>query len=560
MRVRGEDGALPELGQLRMLVGLRVVVVTTLIISAFLIQLTFSIGLPLKPVYYLAAFAYVHSIAALVSLERMRPETNAAMQLLGDIVVVTGLVWISLGPDSSFTFLYLGVVASGAILLGRLGGLVAAGLASVFYAVLVALLHQGVLPLPETGDPLPRVWQKGALVGNVALNVSAFLATALLVSSASGHLRQARAEARRRQDEVERLQALHSSVLSSMTSGLLTTDDGGVVTYANPSAGELLLTTSGSLVGRPALELGLVEPAAWKALSHGGREMVREETNRTALGPSQFFGVSLTPLRGPAGEVSGRLLIFQNLTAFKRLEGEVRLKEKMAAVGELASAITHEIRNPLASISGAAQALRGSAGPGSADRRLLDIVVGESNRLSRILEDFLRYTRPRQRAAERLDAAAALREVLTLAAHSDELSPGHRLESDVQPPSALLVGDEGQLRQVFWNLLRNALAAMPGGGELRVTARASGGLWSVSFADEGRGMTEEERQQLFTPFAHAGREGTGLGLAIVYRIVEDHGGTIEVDTAPGRGSTISLSFPTAEPEPAALRERAAVLA
>ena len=541
-----------------MLIGLRVVVVSTLILSAFLIQLTFSIGLPLKPVYYLAAFAYAHSIAALLSLDRMRPETNAAMQLLGDIVVVTGLVWISLGPDSSFTFLYLGVVASGAILLGRLGGLVAAGLAAIFYSVLVALLRQGTIPFPETGDLLPRAWNTGALVGNVALNGSAFLATALLVSSASGHLRSAREEARRRREEVERLRALHSSVLASMTSGLLTTDTDGVVTYANPASSELLRMPQGSLVGRAVLDLGLVDPAAWDSMVHGTTEVLREETNRTALGPSQFFGISVTPLRGPDGGVSGHLVIFQNLTAFKRLEGEVRLKEKMAAVGELAGAIAHEIRNPLASISGSAQALRGTAGPDSSDRRLLDIVVEESNRLSRILEDFLRYTRPRQRAAERVDASAALRNVLTLAAHSDELSPEHRLESDVQPPSAVLVGDEGQLRQVFWNLLRNALAAMPGGGTLRVTAREERGRWSVSFADEGRGMTEEERGKLFTPFAHAGREGTGLGLAIVYRIVEDHGGTIAVDTAPGRGTAISLSLPTTTAEPTPLGTRTEV--
>lgn len=530
---------------LRGLVAFRLVVVTTLILSAFLIQLTFSVSLPLKPVYYLAAFAYCHSIGALLVLGRIPSEANAALQLLGDVLVVTGLVWLSLGPDSSFTFLYLAVVTSGAILLGRTGGLVTAGLAGICYAVLVVLMYTGAVPLPVEGELPRRAWTEGGLVGNVALNVAAFAATALLVSTASAHLRQARADARRRQDEIERLRALHSSVLASMTSGLVTTDLSGMVTFTNAAAAELLQLPRGELVGRAIVSLGLVDEAAWSQLGEGRAELVRVETNRTPLGPQQVFGVSATSLRGPAGEVSGRLMIFQNLTALKRLEGEVRLKEKMAAVGELAAAITHEIRNPLASISGSAQALGGSFPPGSPDRRLLDIVVEESHRLSRILEDFLKYTRPAQRAAERIDVAAALRDIVTLLSHSDELGDGHVLEADIEPPSVQFDVDPGQLRQVFWNLLRNAIAAMPGGGRLRVRARVEGSSWTVSFSDSGRGMAEAEKDRLFAPFGHSARGGTGLGLAIVYRIVQEHGGTIGVESAPGSGTTITVRLPNA---------------
>jgi two-component system sensor histidine kinase PilS (NtrC family) len=173
----------------------------------------------------------------------------------------------------------------------------------------------------------------------------------------------------------------------------------------------------------------------------------------------------------------------------------------------------------------------------------MEIVVRESHRLSAILEDFLRYTRPRERAVERVDAAGALRDVMTLFSHSDELKAAHRLESSIEPDAVSVLADPGQLRQVFWNLARNAVAAMPAGGTLRVAARLDGDRWTASFADEGRGMSAAERERLFTPFAHAFRGGTGLGLAIVYRIMEEHSGSIRVDTEPGTGTTIVVALP-----------------
>jgi len=166
---------------LRSYASLRLIVVFTLMFSAFLIQITFDVSLPLNLIYYIVAFACTLSIGALLSLERIPAEANAGLQILGDLFVVTALVWISGGPDSSFTFLYLAAVAAGAILLGRRGGLSAAGLAAIFYTVLVDLMYWGVLPSVEG----PRHWGVASLVGNVALNVAAFAGTAILVSASS---------------------------------------------------------------------------------------------------------------------------------------------------------------------------------------------------------------------------------------------------------------------------------------------------------------------------------------------------------------------------------------
>jgi len=527
---------------LRGFIVLRVVVVSTLLLSALLIQLTFSISLPLKPIYYLAAFAYTSSIAALLLLDRLRPEAHLAFQIIGDLVVITGLVYLSRGPDSGFTFLYLAAVSAGASLLARRGGLITAGLAAVFYAVLVDLMAVGAIRTPEYGDFEPRVWSRAGLYTNVALNVAAFFATALLVTTASERLREARADAERQKAEMAQLQALHTAVLASMSSGVVTTDLSGTVTYANPPAFELLHLRPSDVVDRPLTSIGLVDEKTWETI-RASDDLQRFEGHRTLKGAHAYFGVSATPLRDDEGRKIGRILIFQNLTDLKKLEGEVRLKEKMAAVGELAAGIAHEIRNPLASISGSVQALRSSASPGTSEYRLMKIVVDESHRLSSILEDFLKYVKPRERAVESVDAAASLRDVMTLLEHSEEMSQKHRLVVDIRPASALLDADAGQLRQVFWNLSRNALAAMPAGGMLRVMTESEEGRWTVAFSDEGRGMTAEERDRLFTPFAQGFPRGTGLGLAIVYRIVEEHGGSIRVDTASGTGTTIHLSFP-----------------
>ena len=530
---------------LRAFVVLRVVFVSTLLLSAFLIQITFSTVLPLNFIYYLAAFAYSISIVATLSLERIPAETNAGVQLLGDLAVITGLVYVSGGPDSSFTFLYLSTVTAGSVLLGRQGGLATAGLAAVFYAVLVDLMFFDVVKPVETSTrPL---WSLPALVGNVALNVAAFVATALLVSVASDKLHEARADVERRKTEIARLQALHGSVLTSMSSGVLTTDLDGRITYANRAAQELLGTPSVDLVGRPLLTLGLVGETEWNRIAASDSEIFRLENARQSGEAEDYFGISVTALRDGSDHTIGRILIFQNLTELKRLEGEVRLKDKLAAVGELAAGIAHEIRNPLASISGSVQVLKNSSTPGSPEQRLMEIVVAESHRLSSILEDFLRYVRPKERAEEPVDAPSALDDVLTLLAHGDEASSRHRVVQDVHPRSVVVQADPGQLRQIFWNVARNALAAMPGGGTLTVSARVQGGHWNVSFKDEGHGMTTGERDRLFTPFAHSFPGGTGLGLAIVHRIVEEHGGTIRVDSAAGRGTIVSISLPLAGP-------------
>jgi two-component system sensor histidine kinase PilS (NtrC family) len=215
----------------------------------------------------------------------------------------------------------------------------------------------------------------------------------------------------------------------------------------------------------------------------------------------------------------------------------------MAAVGEMAARMAHEIKNPLASISGSAQVLDSAETlDDEGQRRLLRILVDESRRLSGILDGFLEYTRPHKAAFGPCDVSAMLRDCVDLLGRSDEHRDDHQLRLNI-PEDLVLRGEEHQLRQIIWNLSRNALQAMPDGGELEITAVRRNGRVVLHWRDTGVGMTEEVRRQAFEPFVTTRPGGTGLGLAVVYAAVAEHGGTIAIDSTPGGGTLVTVELP-----------------
>lgn len=223
------------------------------------------------------------------------------------------------------------------------------------------------------------------------------------------------------------------------------------------------------------------------------------------------------------------------------------MKDRMAAVGELAAGLAHEVGNPLAAISGSVQLLSSALPADDKQRRLLDIILKESQRLDRTIKGFLRFARPKERAVTRFDVAALLAENMALLRHSEEATGRHRFELVLDPPSAALVADPDQVSQIFWNLARNALRAMPDGGTLTLAGRAEGELYRIEVRDTGRGMTEEQRTKLFQPFQSFFDGGTGIGMAIVYRIVQEHAGRLAIESRPGQGTTIVVELPVAYP-------------
>jgi two-component system sensor histidine kinase PilS (NtrC family) len=271
-----------------------------------------------------------------------------------------------------------------------------------------------------------------------------------------------------------------------------------------------------------------------------------ETPYRTGDGRQIELGFSATPLQTPSGS-AGFLFVFQDVTEIKKMERDARLRQRLAAVGEMAAGIAHEIRNPLASMSGSMQMLKQEL-PLSADQaQLLDIVLKESDRLNQTIKSFLAYARPQRFSMQKLDLRAIVRETAILLRNGTEAGDRHRIEVKQSSATVMVEADEGQIRQILWNLATNGLRAMPNGGTLFLSAlweeTAAGPSAVLLVEDEGVGIAPEDVDTIFQPFRGSFGKGTGLGLAIVHRIVTDYGGLIEVRPRTAGGTVFRVSFP-----------------
>lgn len=541
------SSGLPMSRDIRLLIAVRVVVVTTLLLAALIIQYTAEVILPLNYLYITAGVTYALTLfyIALSSWVQSR-SVNLMMQTGGDLLVETLLVYFTGGLDSPFSFLYLVSIITASMLLYRRGGLLAASGASILYGALVDLMYYEFLPIPEQSLFLPTLWTSSRLYFNIAANFSGFYATALLTSYLSEQLKRTSTELDANRQNLAELRALNQNVVESIPSGLITVSPFGTASYVNPAGSHMLQAPASMVLGRHLIELGFFTLDGWNQAREeliGGHIVRREIDSLLVAGERRSIGFAVSPLATLEGVASGYILIFQDLTEMKKLESELRLKDRMAAVGELSAGIAHEIRNPLAAIAGSAQVLKGSKSLNPQEQRLMTIIVKESERLNKSISDFLRFVRPQEKRSLEFDVAASISETLDLLQNSPELRENHEVRREIDPPSFTIVGDADQIRQVFWNLSRNALAAMAHGGTLTVRTIVSRDTYQIVFADEGRGMSELDLQRLFQPFRTNFPSGTGLGMAISYRIVQEHGGRIDVVSREGLGSSITVSLP-----------------
>ncbi len=538
----------------------RVVIITTLLGCTFVIELLYRPLLPLKPFYLLAVCTYLLTIGYAI-LSRRLPALAAQVytQLVGDLGIVTGFVYLTGGADSPFSFLYLLSIIVGSILLTRRGGFTMAACSWAMYAGMVLLIHRGLLPrYPEGAYEHADVATVRILYSLVAHLVS-FFAVAYLASYLTESLRRADQELERRGDDLAQLRELNDNIIDSINSGLLTTDWEDRVVFANRAAVEITGHATGELVRRTILEvLGQERPFLWRIHSALERERrFRFEVDYAhARGRSLFLGFTVSILRKRGGQPLGMIFIFQDLTDIRALEEEVALKKRMAALGEMAAGVAHELRNPLASISGSVQVLKRDLQPKGEAGDLMDIVIKESKRLDKIIRDFLLFAKPGRFQPEPADLVTLIRETLSLLENSEELQPRHRVVTQFRPEAIRASIDVNRMKQVFWNLAKNALKAMPQGGTLTVEAvEAPGDQIVVAFADTGIGMSDQEIASNFQPFHGSFQSGTGLGLAIVYRIVEEHGGRIKIKSRRGVGTEVALHLPRQAPASQIVEER-----
>jgi two-component system sensor histidine kinase PilS (NtrC family) len=404
------------------------------------------------------------------------------------------------------------------------------------------------------GDGLPA-WR---LFYNLVTHIFGFYTVAYLTTRLAQNISRAERELQEKQVDFADLQVIHRDIVESVPSGLITCDLDGMVTSVNLAAQDILGKNLEALLGRSVSTTRLFSDEEWIDIkSHISPDRrFRPEVTYQRGDSERHIGYSVTLLTDAEGIRTGFILIFQDLSEWRKLQDELQLKERLAAVGELASGIAHEVGNPLAAISGSVQMLTAALEGDSAHRRLLDIIFKESQRLDRTIKSFLQFARPKERSSVRFDIARLLSENVQLLINSPEVSSQHQLDLIVDPPSVTLIADPDQVSQIFWNLARNSLRAMPGGGTLKVDGRVVGENYCIRFTDNGRGMNIEERGKMFHPFHSFFDGGTGIGMAIVYRIVEEHGGRLAVDSQPGQGTVITVTLPITPGEPTPIAEEA----
>lgn len=536
----------PSWNSLRWLIGLRLVVVSGLFMGVLIIQLNTQLILHLRYFYGLILMSYGLSLGYLILyLQRVPNRLQAVIQLLGDIAVVTGLVYFTGGLFSPFSFLYLTVIVVAAVLL-RGGGLIFAGLSAITYGTLVDLLVFGLIPVPPNLGGVRVPPASAQVLNQIMIHIVGFVLVALLVSYLTESLRTARSQLVEESERAKQFAALTDHVIRSVGAGILAADLEGCVLHVNPAGARILDIADADLAtGNPLQDVMPLVGHNWGLLCTRirGRSTIRIEAAHATSGI--HLGLTAGPLTDESDAVVGFIVNFQDLSEAELELERQRLRERMAAAGEVASRVAHEIKNPLASISGSAQVLSSIGGLDDTSRRLLQIVVDESRRVSNILDGFLDYTRPQHTNIQPCDICRLLHDCVDLLRRSPELKPHHTIV--VEAPDSLVVsGQESLLRQIFWNLTRNAIQAMPEGGKLAITARAQDDIIRLEWRDSGVGMSEAVRLRVFEPFMTTRADGTGLGLTVVYAAVQEHGGSIDVTSTPGSGTRVVVELPADE--------------
>ena len=471
--------------------------------------------------------------------EAANPRRFAWLQLILDVALSTAIVSVTGGPSSIFSFLYVLSVTAACVLLSRPGGLVIAGLASLLYAGVV--LGRAVLPLSLLLEPTETT----ALEILTMFSIPGVLLTvAILAGSlaeASRHMQQ-KLESQGR--DLRDLQIFKDLVFESVGFGLVALDRRGHVTAFNRAAEEITGFRDKEAIGQrweSLFDQSTAPDEPWDSAVRSREIQLRRRDGREVP-----LEVSFWPLHTADGEKVGLIAVCQDLSEIKQMERRVRQADRLATIGRLAANIAHEIRNPLGALSGAIEQLARELPLDDTRERLMQIVLRESDRLNRIIGEFLEYARPTPLQREAVNLAELLDEAVLLL-ERDPLSANVKIVREYGPEIPARV-DAHQLRQALWNLSLNAVQAMPGGGELTVGARLlnrAGSRVEVWVSDTGEGIGSGDLPHIFEPFFSTRPDGSGLGLAMVHRVVQDHGGEVEVRSAPGAGTTFTLSLPAA---------------
>ncbi len=533
----------------------RVVVVSLLLVATTILKLKESALFDeraLANLTILLICTYFFSIVSLVLLKvtdrYSRPLTYS--QIGWDLFFVTALLLITGGISSPFSFLYLLSIINTSIMLSRRDAIFTASLSAILYGSILDLQYYGMLA-PLGLNYLPaRILGANYVLYTIFVNIVAFYLTAFLTGYLAERARRSESALQEKVVDYEELERLNSSIVSSLASGLLTLNNDGKIRVFNRSAEQLTGLKQVDAYNRPLSEVipGLKYVADdFSSVKRGELQFL------AANGEMMTLGFNSAPLNDKEGNRAGIIVNFQDLTHVKRIEAELTKADRLAAIGELSARIAHEIRNPLASISASVQLIAQGSGIAENDRKLLEIVLRETDRLNELITDFLIYARPSQPVKVEISFHQLIAELLALLATDprfDRVEIWNNCEGSIS-----VIADIDQLKQVLWNLMVNAADALPPNGCITIDARVVDGhelarglttMAQISVTDNGCGIDRENLERVFEPFFTTKQGGTGLGLATVYRVIEAHDGRILVDSSKGKGTTFTILLPVAQ--------------
>ena len=465
-----------------------------------------------------------------------------------DIILITGIIWQTGDMVSPYVTLYIILISVAGFFLSRNETLVLAFLCAASFSLLAVLTAKSLIYTTSDAVEPPRFMQI------VAFNNVAILIVGLLAGRFSER-RRVNEELRETIELFSDLHILHERIVESLRTGLITTDLEGKIYAFNNAAEEISGVPASEVIGESIfslfgeqirafvdLSLGSVETEEFRTEHFEAEIMINSDERRVTV------ACTIAPLVGKTGKVTGLILNFQDVTGLRAMEETLRRSDRLAAVGRMAAGLAHEIRNPLGSMSSALQYLQEKVPPATHEAELMEVVLRESDRLNKIITNFLTYARPsadifgKEGYAE-TDIGEAIRDCMVLLKHSPEVKENHSLEFEPPATPVRIKANETQLKQVFWNLSKNSIQAMPDGGRLNISVRQSASKnVQIVFEDTGAGINPKSLEHLFEPFADGAR-GTGLGLSIVHKIINDHGGRIDVQSRQKKGTRITLELP-----------------
>lgn len=496
----------------------------------------FLVSLALSAIYLLATFAG-------------KLEWQVPVQFVLDAGLITWLVWLTGDLSSPYITLYIVLISVSSLFLRPLSTLLMAVLSAVLFVGLAILVAFSIIMSHGSIQP------PGKMIQIASFHVVAFLVVGLLAARLSDR-RFSGEQLKETAKSLASLRALHERIVESIRSGLITTDLDGKIYSINAAGAEITGYMPEAIIGRSAVSLfgDLSEPIRLSV----GADMIGEQLPRfeadlsTPEGFAIHVGFSICQLLSEDKEATGYIITFQDLTEVRSMEESVRRKDRLAAVGRVGAGLAHEIRNPLGAMRGAIQVLESSTPPESMQADLMGIILRESDRLNSIITNFLSYARPKVGDYTETDVCEAVRDTLTLLRHGPDVSGEHKFFEDLPQDPVFIAADVTQLKQVFWNLARNSLNAMPEGGKLTFRVQSIPvNRVRIEVEDTGVGMSQEQVSRIFEPFSVSTTGGTGLGLSIVYQIIREHGGTVNVKSYEGEGTKITIELPveqTAKPD------------